>query len=220
MQLPTPPVAPPPQADAVRRVAREVLDRDYFQLTAQRPAGRSLLELMIDFIEWLSAPLRFLFEWLYAISPLFGWLFIVLLALVAAALVAHIAYLFMRAVETRVVERAGARRPPPTDPAQYERMAEEAFGRADWITAARHLFRAALLRLARAEDRPVRAGVTNRELLRAYRDTLLFDPLGVFVEVIERKWYGRGVCCEADLVACKAAYATLRRAVEERAEHA
>jgi hypothetical protein len=83
--------------------------------------------------------------------------------------------------------------------------------RGDYIAAVRLLFRACLLRLESAEKRAARAGVTNREHLRQHQDSPVFEPLRVFVDIIDTKWYGRGDCGRDDYEACIAAHARIHQ---------
>jgi hypothetical protein len=72
------------------------------------------------------------------------------------------------------------------------------------------LFHACLLRLEQAEKRVFRAGTTSREHLRGHRDSPVFEPLKVFVETIETRWYGLGECGRQDYEACLAAHTQIR----------
>jgi len=96
-----------------------------------------------------------------------------------------------------------------------ERQAAEAVSRGDFITAVRLLFAACLLRLELAEKRPFLAGTTNREHLRRHRDSPVFEPLRLFVEIIDTRWYGRGICGLEDFEACRAAHARIRDFAQE-----
>lgn len=72
------------------------------------------------------------------------------------------------------------------------------------------LFRAALRRIELAEDKKLRVGITNRELLRRYRQSPLSEPLQLFVEMIDRKWYGGEACESADALHCRESYGQIQ----------
>lgn len=155
---------------------------------------------------------------LHAISPVLAWLFVVLLVVILVALVVHIIYTFKQALGRR--RNAGlerARDAAPLDPAVLEGRAREAASAGDYIGAVRHLFRACLIRLQRAERRPLRRGTTNRELLRRYQTSSIAEALRTFVETIDRKWYGGEVCTSSDYEQCAQAHDQIRRSAGELA---
>ena len=98
-----------------------------------------------------------------------------------------------------------------------ELKAEQAEAQGDFIGAVRLLFRASLLRIERAEERPIRRGITNWELLRRYRTSPLFAPLERFVQTIDSKWYGHDECVRDDCVNCRTEYVRIRGLVERQA---
>jgi hypothetical protein len=101
------------------------------------------------------------------------------------------------------------------DPAALEQEAESASRAGDYIGAIRLLFRAALRRIEVVEKRKLRPGFTNRELLRRYRSTPLHDSLERFVETIDDKWYGDGICLESDYVYCRSEHERIRQYAEQ-----
>ena len=193
---PMPAASPLPDPETIRRTAEQVLRRPDYQLDPQPDSGPTLLELLQRFFRWILTP----FQWLLgALEGLPGWLrwsIAVGLAALLILLVLHLGYTIVRAVRGPRQKRglAAALQRTPRDPAALERQAAEAVSRGDFITAIRLLFLACLLRLELAEKRALLAGTTNREHLRRHRDSPVFEPLRLLVEIIETRWYGRGVC--------------------------
>ena len=209
--------SPLPEAETLRRVAEEVISRPDYNLEAQPGSGRVLLDLILDFISWLLSPFRALFDALSAISPVLDWAVIILVFLVVFALIAHIIYSIKMALQGRrpsLPFGAGTRK-ELVDPTVLEQMADEAFGNGDYIGAIRHLFRACLLRLEQVEKRTFRRGMTNREHLRRYRSGPISQPLELFVETIDTKWYGQGVCLPEDYERCRSAHQNIRHLARE-----
>ena len=99
----------------------------------------------------------------------------------------------------------------PTNPKFLEQRSIEAAGTGDYILAIRLLFRAGVLRIEQAQKHALRRGVTNREILTRYQNTPIAEPLGLFVDMIDRKWYGDDVCIEMDYRNCTDAHATIRQ---------
>jgi hypothetical protein len=213
-----PAAAPLPDPETIRRMAEEVLRRPDYQLNPQTDSGPVLLEMLLRLLRWILVPFRWL---LGALEGLPDWLrFFVVIGLVAllVLLVSHIVYTIVRAVTGPRQKRglAGALARTPRDPAALEHQAADAGSRGDFITAIRLLFIACLLRLELAEKRAFRAGTTNREHLRRHQSSAVFEPLKVFVEMIETRWYGRGVCGLEEFEACRAAHAQIRAFAQER----
>ncbi len=135
-------------------------------------------------------------------------------------LVAGVLLLAFIAVATQLVKMFLARRrqgkqlskqkpaPVSSRPDELEQMAAEAAERESYVEAIRLLLRAAALRIAAAEQRIMRPGISNRELLRQYRGTPLFNPLRELVQRVNEKWFGVRSCSVTD-------FSTCREAVEE-----
>ena len=214
---PMPAASPLPDPETIRRTAEQVLRRPDYQLDPQADSGLTLLELLLRVFRWILTP----FQWLIgALAGLPGWLrWPIALGLVAllVLLVFHIGYTIVGAVRGPRQKRGLAAALPRAsrDPAALEREAAEAVSRGDFITAVRLLFAACLLRLELAEKRPFLAGTTNREHLRRHRDSPVFEPLRQFVEIIETRWYGRGLCGAEDFEACRVAHARIREFTQE-----
>lgn len=205
-----------PEAETIRRVAREVIGRPEYRIDPPRDYRTPLLAWLLDLVWWLMTPLRWLFGALYEISPPLAWLVVGLLVALLVLLVGHILYSFRQALRRRTFERAVQRRETrEVDPAEWERQAAAAHAAGDDATAVRLLFRASLFRLQRGDARPLRRGATNREVLRRYRGTAAFDPLRVLVETIDWKWYGRQAWDAGDYERCSQAHAQIRGAGRE-----
>ena len=99
------------------------------------------------------------------------------------------------------------------DPARLEEEAEHTAQQHDYIGAVRLLFRATVLRLEQRAGRTARPGTTNREYLSRYCATNFIDALRQFVDVIDAKWYGHGLCDADDYQRCRQAHALIRSAI-------
>ena len=203
--------------DVVRETARQVLSRPHFQFEPTPDSGEGLVELLWRFLMWLSAPLRALFDVLDGISPLLAWAVILLLVLLLIALIGHIAYTFKVALDRRIeVKHIDLRAAEKhRDPAELERLADAASGAQNHSQAARLLLLASLLRLELAQDRPFRRGTTNREHLRRYHGSPIFEPLRFIVDLIDRSWYGNEVCLAEHVAQCRQAYTSICQAIKE-----
>jgi len=206
-----------PDPETIRRTAEEVLRRPDYQLHPQPDSGRIVLELLERVLRWILTPFQWLLDALGGLPAWLRWPIVIGLAALLILLVLHIGYTIVRAVSGPRQKRGLAAAVPrrPRDPAALERQAAEAVSRGDFITAIRLLFVACLLRLELAEKRAFRAGTTNREHLRRHQDSPVFEPLKLFVEIIETRWYGRGVCGLEEFEACRAAHARIRDLAQE-----
>lgn len=214
---PTPAAAPLPDPETIRRTAEEVLRRPDYQLGPPSDAGATLLAWWYRLLYWILTPIRWLLEALSGLPDWLRWPIVLGLVALLILLVFHIGYTIVKAVTGPRQRRglAGAVGRTPRDPAALERQASEAVARGDFLTAIRLLFAACLLRLEAAEKRTFRPGTTNREHLRRHRDSPVFEPLQQFVETIETRWYGQGVCGPEDYEACRAAHARIRDLAQE-----
>ena len=205
-----------PDPDVVRETAREVLARAHFQ-TEPTSGGVDLLGLFWSLLVWMIRPFAALFGALWEISPLLAWVVISLLVLLLIALIAHIAYTFKVALARRAgIQRIDLRTAEERrDPAEFERLADASVDAGDYAEAARLLLRACLLRLELHQDRPFRRGTTNREHLRRYRESPMSEPLRSIVDLIDRTWYGNGVCLAENFAACRQAYESIRAGLKE-----
>jgi len=207
-----------PDPETIRRTAEQVLRRPDYQLDPQPDSRLTLLDLLLRFFRWILTPFRWLFDAMAFLPDWLRWLVVIGLFALLILLVLHIGYTIVSAVggprQKRGLGATVSR--TPRDPAALERQATEAVSRGDFITAVRFLFLACLLRLELAEKRTFRAGTTNREHLRRHRESPVFEPLERFVEIIETRWYGRGVCGPEDIEVCRVAHARIRDLAQER----
>jgi hypothetical protein len=197
-----------PDPEVIRETAREVLARPEFELDPLREEGTVWWDLVLDALRWVLQPFGKLFGWLSGISPVLAWVVIIALFLIALALIVHIVYTFKTVLgrkkqRTKLALSDGRRR---HDPNELEQQARAAAAEGDWIFAIRSLFKAGLVRLADWEDRNLRPGVTNREHMRHYQNAPVLMPLRTFVDTIDTKWYGRGVCHQDDYQRCAEAH--------------
>ena len=209
-----------PDPETIRRTAEEVVRRPHFLLSPESDSDlllislyRRMVRFVISFFHWLFSFLEGLPEWLQ-------WVVVVGLILVLFVLLGHMVYsiasLFWGGKRTNNATAKLAK--IALDPETLERQSAEAAARGDCSTAVRLLFRACLLRLEKAESKKLRGGTTNREVLRRHRNTPVFEPIKLFVDIIETKWYGPGVCTEADYQACRMAHAELLLAAKGAAD--
>jgi hypothetical protein len=214
---PMPADSPLLDPETIRQTAEQVLRRPDYRLDPQPDSGLTVLGLLLRLFRWILTPFQWLLDLLEGLPGWLRWPIAVGLAALLILLVFHIGYTIVRAVRGSGQKRALAAAVPrtPRDPAALERQAAEAVSRGDFITAIRLLFVACLLRLELAEKRAFRAGTTNREHLRRHQDSPAFEPLKLFVETIETRWYGRGACGLEDFEACNAAYARIRDFTQE-----
>lgn len=204
---------PPP--DEIRRKAAEVLERPEYQ--SDTPTGDGSQSLALRIIEWILESIRWLADSLSFLPDVIRYPIIVGLI----ALLIYVAYRIIRGIAgaARLPERGlstRTRHDTAKSPVEFESLAQAAIDEGRVIEAVRLLFRAGLLRIEQAEKRPQRPGVTNRELLRKYRATPIQEPLRVFVETIDFKWYGGQPASSEDFERCRTAYAELRDAITAR----
>ncbi len=206
--------------ETIRRTAEQVLRRPEFQLDPTPESGTTILEWTLRVLRWILEPFRWLFNAMEGLPDILRWLIVVALFAALVLLVLHIAYTFVQAVAgpTRVRGLSATARATPRDPSSIERGASEAASRGDHLTAIRLLFAACLLRLEAAEKRIFRPGTTNREHLKRHRKSPVFEPLKVFVDTIETRWYGQGECGPDDFEVCRAAHARIRDLAQEHAD--
>ena len=204
-----------PPAETIRDTAREVVARPEFEIDA----SSSLPFDLLAWINWLAqkvfGPFQRFAEYIFDISPLLGWLMVLGLVLIVIALLTHIVYTFRTALARRAETSAGlgGSRRRIVDPTRLEADAAAAAGRGDFIGAVRLVFRACLARLEAAEERALRLGLTNRELLRRYQNAPLAGALKTFVETIDAKWYGHALCEAEDYEACLQAQKVVKQYV-------
>jgi Domain of unknown function (DUF4129) len=209
-----------PSSQTLREKAMEIVSGpDYHINTGQSDNSWSLL-LLLEIIRWILIPFIWLFELTEGLPDLLRWVIVLGLAAVLILLIGHIVYTLVTAIRRpkQIGDKRLDSRHRRIDPEEVERLAIEAAGGADYVTAIRLLFRSSVLRLELAEKKSHRPGTTNRELLRRYQARpSLRESLKLFVETIDRKWYGDEICSDADYAACQQAHREVRRALGEPA---
>ncbi len=197
-----------PDETVLREKMREVLSRPIYRV--ERPTNESfwMIELFLKVIEWLIIPFRWLFEITDGLPMFLRVLIVAVLVVALVAVLTHFVFTLFRALGgERRVDLAASIMPSPLKTArEWERLADSAAERGEWIEAVRHLFRACLARLEERERRPFRRGTTNRGHLRRYRNASFSEALEVLVVTIERKWYGDESCDARDYAACQQAH--------------
>lgn len=202
-----------PDADTIRRTADEVIRRPEFLLDHELDSDGMLVSFYLRVLRAVLGAIQWLFSFLDGLPPVLWWLVVIGLTVVLIVLLTHMGYavasLFRGGKRGGIsITKLGKIQ---ADPETLERLSAEAAARGDCSTAIRLLFKACLLRLEKAESKRLRGGTTNREVLRRHRNTPVYEPIKLFVEIIETKWYGPGVCTEADYQACLTAHAELLR---------
>lgn len=209
-----------PDPNTIRRTAAEVIQRPDYQLDPESKADEVLLSLIQRALELLSRAFQWLFQLLEGLPAWLQWLIVIALVTTLILICAHFVYticsLFwgVKRLSGETITLPGV----VVDPANLERQSAEAAARGDCSLAVRLLFRACLLRLETAEARKLRGGTTNREVLRRHRNAAVYQPMKVFVEIIETKWYGMGDCSPADYETCRVAHAELLRSMKGAAD--
>lgn len=203
-----------PDPSQIRDAAEMVLASPGYSLNLYEPPYFDQLRDGVRWLNELIAPLWSFGEDLYKASPVLFWIFTAILLLIVFALIGHIIYSFRAAFARRQIkEYQAAQSEPALDPAHWEKRAETAARKEDFILALRLLFRAGLLRL---EGGKVRPAATNREYVRRYRTTPAEEPLRELVNLIDYKWYGGRSCVYDDWQTGKEAYEAICVYVEER----
>lgn len=203
-----------PDPETIRETVREVLADPRYQLSPpiDRSPGGSVWEQLQTRIEewwqriqaWLPEP----DDWRRPV------------VFVAAGMIAATLFLIVtRLWRGRRRQEAFGNPAAPSTPAapdELERLAEESGGRRRFAAAVRLLLKASILRLEAAERRINRPGLTNRELLRRYRATPLYDPLARLVQTVDVAWYAGRDCTAQDYELCREANRAVRRACDSR----
>lgn len=204
-----------PDEAVLRDKVREVLSRPDFHTDRAADETPWVLELLLTALQWLFDSLRWLFNLTEGLPEFLRWVVVAVLVVVMVALLVHIFYTLFRALggDRREPLAVADSQSPLTTASEWERRADDAAARGEWIAAVRHLFRACLARLEERERRPFRRGTTNRAHLRRYRSADFRESLEVLVVTIERKWYGDEVCDAKDYEACRLAHSRVTASV-------
>lgn len=209
--------ADPPTADAIRRMAENVLQRDEYQLDSGAEVSSLSDSLIMRALQWLLSWFVALAESLAFLPGFLRYPFAALLVGVAGWLIYRIVRGLSRRVQVAGPEadlRDRTRR--AADPEEFELLADTDRQHGRFVEAVRWLLRAALLRLERTEKRKPRPGTTNRELLRRYRSTPMAAPLQTLVDSVDLHWYGNRPADEAEFERCRASYQVLSLVLADR----
>ena len=197
--------------DAIRRKATEVVARTEYQLDEGLTDESQSLWLML--LRTLLRPFVWLSEVLGELPTFLQIIVIIVLVIVVLALMTHIIWSFVAAVRGKphIDQIAGAGSVRDSDPQELETAAERAATNGLYLEGIRLLFRASLIRIERAQKRRLRVGITNRELLRRYRNSSVAEPLARLVDMIDRKWFGDEDCHAVDFESCLNDQLTIRQ---------
>ncbi|MEZ6129856.1 MAG: hypothetical protein R3C59_14330 [Planctomycetaceae bacterium] len=205
--------------DVVRRKAAEVVSRPEYRL--DQGLDSQTQSLFMQILLLLLRPFLWFMESLQGLPGPLRVLVVITLTLIMLALIAHIVWSFVTALRGSRYDRLShvTVRDRAPDPRQLETSADQAAADGKYLDAVRFLFKAALARIELAEDRKLRVGITNRELLRRYQKSPLSGPLARLAEVIDRKWYGTETCESADYADCRTQHSSLCQLLQ-RSNHA
>lgn len=206
-----------PDPDLIRQKAAEVVSRPEFQL--ESGVERETITFWIRVLRWLLTPFSWLAKSLQGLPSPVWWLVVIVLSLLVVAIIVHLAWTILSAIKGPAKRRSAiAVGDQVTSVADLERAATLAESDGDYIGAVRLLFRASLQRIAKADETPLRRGITNHELLRRYRRSPLFEPLERFVDTIDAKWYGHESCGSEDCLDCRTEYSRICNVLERRSD--
>src|SRR3954471_15495602 len=151
-------VLPPPAA--IREAASGVLSRPYFDLDSA--GSRDHTPLLLEIIRWILTPFRWLFEMMDGLPEAVRWLIVIACLIFSAVLIGHIIFTLARAIRGPLVKRKSqlSAAAKEYDPREFEKQADLAVTREDYISAIRLLFRATLRRLEMFEKKKFRPGIT------------------------------------------------------------
>lgn len=207
-----------PAPETIRRSAAEVLSNPEFRIEQDTRAGDTIVDLMLQFLEWLIAPFRWLFDAMDGLPDGLRWVVVVGLFILLLVLVGHIIYTLtssLRPSTRRARFSSALSSNRKINAEEFEQLAQEAIAEHDYISAVRFLFRACLVHLQTLEGRMHSPGLTNRQYVRRYRKSRFVESLQYFVDIIDTSWYGKGICREEEYLKCRDAYSEIRRQTKE-----
>jgi hypothetical protein len=198
----------------MRRLAEEVLAHPDYDLRPRPSAGDRPEN---PFLKWLREeilePIQGFFAWIFGGLDWLGWIGL-------GAILALVAY----AVWGWYRSRMPLVLPPPTAPAHEGSLppdaliaaANTAAQRGDYPEAARLLMRACVLKLEAAEKRVNRPGTTNREVLRRYRSSSIYDDVRCLVDTVDQSWFGERPCDRTRFAEVQSAFDRITGHTRER----
>ncbi|QDS97226.1 DUF4129 domain-containing protein [Adhaeretor mobilis] len=203
----------PPDPERIRRTAAEILSGPEFQTEPDSRAGDTIVDIMLQLLEWVVAPFHWIFDAMEGLPESLRWLIVIGLFILLVFLIGHIIYSLTSALRpttrnSKFISALSSNRKRTAE--EFEQLAQEAVAQHDYISSVRFLFRASLVHLHAVEGRVLSPGLTNRQYLRRYSQSRFVDSLRAFVETIDVSWYGNGVCREEEYLKCRDAYAEIR----------
>lgn len=201
--------AAPPNAQAVREKAEDVVSRPEYRLEFGLKDETEALWRTI--LSWILEPIFWFFGLLGDLPTFVQIPVVIFLVVLLIVLLVHMVWAFMGAVRQKQSDAfLRPQRENKVDPGELESSAEVAASNGEYLKAMRLLFKAVLIRIEQSEKRKLRVGITNRELLRRYRKSTLAEPLSRFVELVDRKWYGGEPCGQPDYHQCCEEHSRIR----------
>jgi hypothetical protein len=206
---------PAPSASEIQAKAAEIVARNDYQLEAAKEQPSWSSDLFAQLIEWILVPLKWIYNATEGLPEFTRWIIVGVLVVLVLLLTGHIVYSLAKGLGGGKTRKSGGKAEVAErriDPQKLESLADEAAAKHDFITAVRLLFRAGVIRIEAKEEKKNRPGATNRELLRRYqKQPTLGAALRLFVDTIDRKWYGDEICTDTDYAACRSAHDDVRR---------
>ncbi len=197
-------------ADAIRRLAADVLQQSDYKMHSTENFAR----IIKWFLDILRAFFK-MFDALYDFSPFVFFWIVAVMVLIVVALIVHIVYSLKTAMRGRRALQAYQENNVMADtlPESWDRRAWDAFAVEDYLPAIRFLLHASLLRLELARKATFRRGATNREYLRRYKNTGAYPHLAELVDITDSRWFGGVDCSRSDVEACFMAHQQIAQLV-------
>lgn len=201
-----------PDSSTIREKALEIVQGDEYQLESVSRADDSvILDLIKQIFGWIAGIFNFLNGLMEGLPAFIRWFIIAALVVILILLIAHIVYtitlMFKKGGPVSGFELSEEILKPK--PEELELEANRLSGQKDFISAIRHLFLACLLRLEEHDKKTFSRGLTNHQHLKRFNGTPIYDSFRRFVDVIDNKWYGEGICQEEDFIYCQEAHSTI-----------
>ncbi len=196
------------EKEEVNELASGILNGDDYQLDKISPENvEDLVSKFFGFIDDLFAPVRNFGKALHDASPVAFLLLVTILIIITVALLSHVIYsvtVTLRA-KSSIIKQANKEQKKLTY-LDVQRQADEAKEEGDYVLAIRLLSRAILLRIHEVSGKAQKLGMTNRDYLRLFKNTPVFDQLRKLIRMIDLKWYGDQSCSVEDYEVCRHAY--------------
>jgi Domain of unknown function (DUF4129) len=196
--------APEPMDDAIRRELKAVYERPEFQ-----PSRSS------SFWRWLERNLEAVMRWLgglYRTAPILYWVLLVGCLLLLGLLIGHIIWTVRRVLFVGAGRKAEEDRGDRVQlSASHRAEALRRAGLGEYTEAIRYLFLSLVYFFDESGRVSFQRAYTNREYLRLFADRpRVQDDLRVFVDTLDRDWYGERPTTREQYDACLALYDSLK----------